>query len=152
MISQRARYAFKALFALVRAGDRVVQAREIAAAERIPQSFLEQILLDLKRAGFVGSRRGKVGGHYLLKDPATISCGQVLRLIDGPIAPLPCLSKTAYRRCDDCPDERACAVRFLFADGYAALTTALDGASLVEAARRADGVIADDRISAGAYI
>src|SRR5262249_31672534 len=107
MISQRARYALKALFALVRAGDRLLTSREIAKAETIPQSFLEQILIDLRRGGLIGSRRGKVGGHQLLKDPASINCGQVLRLIDGPIAPLPCLSKTAYRRCADCPDERA---------------------------------------------
>ncbi|MDQ0474430.1 RrF2 family transcriptional regulator [Labrys wisconsinensis] len=152
MISQKARYAFKALFALVRAGDRVVQAREIASTEQIPQSFLEQILLDLRRGGLVGSRRGKVGGHYLVKDPAEISCGQVLRLIDGPIAPLPCLSKTAYRRCDDCRDERACAVRHLFADGYAAMIGALENASLLEASRRADGTAAAETIIAGAYI
>jgi Rrf2 family protein len=139
MISQKARYAFKALFALVRAEGRLVQSREIAAAENIPQSFLEQILLELRRAGLVGSRRGKVGGHYLLKDPAKINCGQVLRLIDGPIAPLPCLSRTAYRRCDDCRDEQTCAVRHLFADGYAAMIEALEAASLLAAARRAEG-------------
>jgi Rrf2 family protein len=152
MISQRARYAFKALFALVRAEGRIVQSKEIAAAEQIPQSFLEQILLDLRRAGLVGSRRGKVGGHYLLKDPATINCGQVLRLIDGPIAPLPCLSRTAYRRCDDCSDEGSCAVRHLFADGYQALIGALEAASLLEASRRADGHPVDPSLSLGAHI
>jgi Rrf2 family protein len=149
MISQRARYAFKALFALVRAKGGLVQSREIAAAEGIPQSFLEQIMIDLRRGGLVGSRRGKVGGHYLLKDPATISCGQVLRLIDGPIAPLPCLSRTAYRRCEDCRDEKRCAVRHLFADGYAAMIGALESTSLADAANRAAPLTPADLSFAG---
>jgi hypothetical protein len=65
-------------------------------------------LLELKRGGLVGSRRGRDGGHFLLKDPEKITLGQVLRLIDGPVAPLPCLSRTAYSRCADCADEAAC--------------------------------------------
>lgn len=152
MISQKARYAFKALFALVRADDRLVTSREMAASEQIPQSFLEQILLDLRRGGLIASRRGKVGGHELAADPATITCGQVLRLIDGPIAPLPCLSRTAYRRCSDCRDERACAVRHLFAEGHAAMIGALDGTSLQEAARRAETGREDGTVLQGAYI
>jgi Rrf2 family protein len=152
MISQRARYAFKALFALVRAEGRVMQSREIAAAEKIPQSFLEQILLDLRRAGLVASRRGKEGGHYLVKDPKLISCGQVLRLIDGPIAPLPCLSRTAYRRCADCRDEGSCAVRHLFAEGYAAMIGSLEQTSLAEADRHARLSEDGATLSAGAHI
>jgi Rrf2 family protein len=137
MISQRARYAFKALFALARAGDGLVQAAEIASAEQIPRSFLEQILIELRRGGLVASRRGKDGGHFLSRDAATISCGEVLRLVDGPIAPLPCLSRTAYRRCADCRDEESCAVRHLFADGYEAMIATLEATSLADAARRA---------------
>jgi Rrf2 family protein len=152
MISQKARYAFKALFALARAQGGFVLSREIAKSETIPQAFLEQILLDLKRAGIVGSRRGRVGGFFLLKDPGTIDCGQVLRLIDGPIAPLPCLSRTAYRRCDDCQDERTCAVRQVFADGYGALINALEGMSIAEAAARATGAQGDATVFEGAYI
>lgn len=139
MISQRARYAFKALFALVRANGAIVQSREIAAQEQIPQSFLEQILADLRRGGLVGSRRGKEGGHFLARDPTRIDCGQVLRLIDGPIAPLPCLSRTAYRRCEDCRDEARCAVRHLFAEGYAAMITRLEATTLADAVDRAGG-------------
>lgn len=152
MISQKARYAFKALFALARSEGRQVQSREIAASENIPQSFLEQILLDLKRAGIVGSRRGRDGGFFLLKDAGELACGQVLRLIDGPIAPLPCLSRTAYRRCDDCQDERSCAVRQVFADGYGALIAALEGMSIAEAAARAEGAKAQGMAFQGAYI
>ena len=152
MISQKARYAFKALFALARQTDGVVQSREIAQSEQIPQSFLEQILLDLNRAGIVASRRGREGGFYLLKDPTQLDCGQVLRLIDGPIAPLPCLSKTAYRRCDDCRDERSCAVRQVFADGYSALVGTLEGMTIAEAVARSEGARADGTVSEGAYI
>lgn len=142
MISQRARYAFKALFALARAGDVHVRAAEIAVAEQIPHSFLEQILIELRRGGLVASRRGKDGGHSLSRDAATISCGEVLRLVDGPIAPLPCLSRTAYRRCLDCTDEDSCSVRHLFAEGYEAMIAKLEATSLADAARRASAATA----------
>ena len=113
MISQKAKYAFHALVALARAESLVVGA--IAAQEKIPRKFLEQILLDLKRAGLVASRRGKQGGYLLLKPANAITYGEVLRLIDGPIAPLPCLSVTAYRKCEDCDGEQGCEIRHVFA-------------------------------------
>jgi Rrf2 family protein len=138
MISQKARYAFKALLALTRAGEgRSLQTRDIAAVERIPQSFLEQILIVLKRAGLVGSRRGPEGGHFLIKDPAAITFGQVLRLIDGPVAPLPCLSRTAYRRCEDCTDEATCGVRKVFGEAYDATLEVLDRTTVADAAAHA---------------
>lgn len=134
MISQKARYAFKALIALAHAGTGVSrQARDIATSEQIPQSFLEQILLDLRRAGLVGSRRGRDGGHMLLKDAGAISLGQVLRIIDGPVAPLPCLSRTAYRRCDDCVDETACGVRRVFGMAYEANLEVLEQTTIADA-------------------
>jgi Rrf2 family protein len=134
MISQKARYAFKALIALSRSEPNVSrQARDIATAEQIPQSFLEQIMLELRRAGLVGSRRGREGGHVLLKDPAKITLGQVLRLIDGPVAPLTCLSRTAYRRCDDCEDETACGLRSVFAQAYEATLEVLERVSVADA-------------------
>jgi Rrf2 family protein len=142
MISQKARYAFKALIALAREGHGAsLQAREISTQETIPQSFLEQILLDLKRAGIVGSRRGREGGYTLIKDPNAISFGQVLRLIDGPVAPLPCLSRTAYRRCDDCADESRCELRRVFGRIYDAQVELLDSTSIGDAL--ADGVTPD---------
>ena len=134
MISQKARYAFKALIYLARAGERVSrQARDIAVAERIPQAFLEQILLELRRAGLVGSRRGRDGGHLLIKNPATVNFGQVLRLIDGPVAPLPCLSRTAYRPCDDCSDEATCGIRRVFGRAYEANLDVLEAMTLADA-------------------
>ena len=107
MISQRARYALRAILALSRAGH-PMRIADIAEERRIPRKFLEHILLDLKRDGILASRRGKL-------TPDQITFGRVLRLIDGPIAPLPCLSKTAYRRCKDCDSEATCEIRRVFA-------------------------------------
>jgi Rrf2 family protein len=149
MLSQKARYAFKALIALSRRGPyESLQARDLATAEQIPLSFLEQILFELRHAGLVGSRRGRDGGHYLLKDATKISLGQVVRLIDGPVAPLPCLSRTAYRRCPDCRDESACAVRRVFKRAYEASLAVLEQTSIADACAEndtADQVVGSDR-------
>lgn len=116
MISQKARYALRALTALAQAeSGSSMMISEIAVQQCIPKKFLEQILLDLKRAGLVASRRGKQGGYLLLKPANAITYGEVLRLIDGPIAPLPCLSVTAYRKCEDCDGEQGCEIRHVFA-------------------------------------
>ncbi len=114
MISQKAKYALRALVALARAGDSMMIG-EIAAQERIPRKFLEQILLELKRHGIVMSKRGKLGGYMLLMPADQITFGQVLRILDGPLAPLPCLSRIAYRRCADCRTEEDCEIRHVFA-------------------------------------
>jgi Rrf2 family protein len=114
VISQKAKYALRALVALAKAGD-TLMIGEIAASKKIPRKFLEQILLELKRQGIVQSRRGKFGGYALLMAPDKITYGQVLRIIDGPIAPLPCLSRIAYRRCSDCKTEETCEIRRVFA-------------------------------------
>ncbi len=136
MISQKAKYAFKALFRLAAAEHgHAVPIEEIAKADAIPQKFLEHILLDLKRKGLVASRRGRAGGYMLIKQPQEMTIGSVLRAIDGPIAPLPCISRTAYRRCADCQDETTCAVRRLFADTYSAMLLLMDGTTLAEAIR-----------------
>src|SRR5262245_18129601 len=113
LISQKAKYALRALVALAKEGDSLMIS-EIAARKNIPRKFLEQILLEMKRHGIVHSRRGKLGGYSLLLPPDKITYGQVLRLIDGPIAPLPCLSRIAYRRCADCKSEEACEIRRVF--------------------------------------
>lgn len=88
---------------------------DIAEQQAIPKKFLEQILLELKHQGIVASRRGKQGGYLLLKPADEITYGEILRIIDGPIAPLPCLSITAYRKCDDCDGEQTCEIRHVFA-------------------------------------
>jgi Rrf2 family protein len=135
MISQKAKYAFKALIVLAKSPGRTVQIEEIARQDAIPRKFLEQILLELKHAGLIASRRGPTGGYTLIKEPSEISIGQVLRIVDGPIAPLPCLSRTAYRRCLDCRDESNCGVRRLFAETHAATLLFMEAASLSAALR-----------------
>lgn len=116
MISQKAKYALRALVALASAQTGTsLSVADIAVQQGIPKKFLEQILLTLKRNGLVTSRRGKTGGYLLLKAAGEISYGEVLRIIDGPVALLPCLSKTAYRRCEDCTDEKTCEIRRVFA-------------------------------------
>lgn len=133
MISQKAKYALRALLALARAGDRGLVTAEIAETQTIPRKFLEQILLDLKRVGIVHSRRGKFGGYYLLKPADNITFGEVLRLIDGPIAPLPCLSRIAYRRCDDCRSEQNCEIRRVFAHVAQSARDVLDRTTIADA-------------------
>lgn len=116
MISKQAKYALRALTALTQLpSGKSMQTAHIAKQENIPKKFLEQILLTLKRQGLVQSSRGSQGGYALLKPAAAISVTQVLRVIDGPIAPLPCLSIVAYSRCPDCTDEKTCRIRRAFA-------------------------------------
>ena len=118
MISQKTKYALKALMTLAdEAGAEEgspLTIEEIARRSETPKRFLEHILLDLRGAGYIGSRRGRAGGYVLIKEPRAISIGDLLRRVDGPIAPLPCLSRHAYQRCDDCADEENCRLRELF--------------------------------------
>jgi len=132
VISQKAKYALRALVALARAGDSMMIG-EVAAQERIPRKFLEQILLELKRHGIVMSKRGKLGGYALLMPANQITFGQVLRILDGPLAPLPCLSRIAYRRCADCRTEEDCEIRHVFAKVTASAREVLDRTTLISA-------------------
>ena len=134
MISQKAKYALRALLVLCKAGPETsLMISDIAKAQAIPKKFLEQILLELKRAGIVMSRRGRLGGYVLLRPADKITFGEVLRLIDGPIAPLPCLSKIAYRRCADCQDEATCEIRHVFAGVVKAQREVLDHTTFADA-------------------
>ena len=112
MLSQKARYALRALVELARAGDGAQRtAGEIAARADAPRKFLEAILLELSRRRIVISRRGKFGGYNLAKPAQSISFAEVIRIIDGPLALAPCASVTAFRKCDDCEDLETCALR-----------------------------------------
>lgn len=103
-LSKKSEYGLRALLELKATYQGpVLQRQEIAKRQRIPVEFLEQILLSLKRAGLVTSRRGIRGGYALLKAPEDITLGQVIRILDGPLAPISCVSKTAYQKCSDCP-------------------------------------------------
>lgn len=134
MISQKAKYALRALIALAEVPENEpVFIADIAEDQSIPRKFLEQILLDLKHHGLVVSRRGKAGGYLLLRKPETITFGEVMRIIEGPLAPLPCLSKMAYRRCEDCSDEKSCRIRRVFAGVAEATRVVLDGTTIADA-------------------
>jgi Rrf2 family protein len=136
VITQKAKYAFKALLYLAdQPAGTSLPIEAVAKGADVPRKFLEHILLDLKKSGLVASRRGRVGGYSLVKPPAEMTIGTVLRAIDGPIAPLPCISRTAYRRCADCRDEKTCNVRRLFADTYSATLLLMDGTTLATALR-----------------
>jgi Rrf2 family protein len=141
MLSQKAKYALRALLHLAEApkGETVLISA-IASKHHIPKKFLEQILLDLKNHGVVQSWRGRGGGYALLKPASEISFGQVLRIIDGPLAPLPCLSRVAYRKCSDCEDESACTLKRVFAISHQATVTVLDKISLADALRDANDI------------
>jgi Rrf2 family protein len=112
MLSQKARYALRALSALAQLGPgEQTQIAEIADAAQVPRKFLEQILLDLKRRGLVHSTRGKLGGYTLGRPADEIELAEVIRTIDGPLALSPCASRMAYRKCDDCLDAQTCSIR-----------------------------------------
>ena len=134
MISNKAKYAFRALLAVASApeGESLTSA-EIARRHSIPHKFLEQILLDLKKAGILDSRRGKSGGYVMLRPADTISFGEVLRLFEGPLAPLPCLSRQSYRRCEDCESEARCEIRREFGRAYEASRQVLDSRTIADA-------------------
>jgi len=112
MLSNKAKYAFKAMFALARLEPgALLQATAMATQDNISKKFLDLILLELRGAGLVRTVRGQRGGYALAKPPSEITLGQIVRIIDGPLAPIACASVTAYRRCADCKDEAACLVR-----------------------------------------
>lgn len=139
MISLKAQYALRALIALSKAEqDELFLIADIAENQRIPKKFLEQILLELKRAGIVMSRRGRLGGYVLLRPADKLTFGEVLRLIDGPIAPLPCLSKIAYKKCVDCRDEASCEIRHVFERVTLATRAVLDQTTLADSLRLED--------------
>lgn len=115
MISKKSKYALNGLVHLARKhGEGPVLISTIAEEERIPQKFLEAILLDLKNAGILGSKKGKGGGYYLRKEPHEVDVAEILRLFDGAIALLPCVTFKFYERCNECQDEETCSIREAF--------------------------------------
>jgi Rrf2 family protein len=133
MLSQKAKYALKALLVLADRPPGVpVQVVELSQQGSIPRKFLELIMLELKKHGIVHSQRGKHGGYLLAEHPSRISFGQVVRAMDGPLAPIPCASLTGYRKCADCRNEKTCAVRIMMRRVRDAAAEILDGTSLAD--------------------
>jgi Rrf2 family protein len=115
MISKKTKYAINALVYLSKKpAHQPILISEIAEHEHIPQKFLEAILLDLKKAGILASKKGKGGGYFLLKSTDDVNMADVMRLFDGPIALLPCVTHKYYQKCDECVDEESCGIRSVF--------------------------------------
>jgi len=114
MLSKKTKYGLKALTYLAGQQHRKpVPIAEIAKQENISQKFLESILLTLRKTGLLGSKKGKGGGYYLIKDPSEVLMTDVMRILEGPIAMVPCVSLNFYEKCEDCPDEQSCSVHKL---------------------------------------
>ncbi len=127
--SRKSEYGLRALLELTKAYDQSALRRsDIAEAQQIPVGFLETILLELKRAGILGSRPGVQGGYKLIKHPEDVSLGQVIRILDGPLAPIACVSQTAYQTCQDCPysGDRECPIQEIMFEVRNAVANVLD--------------------------
>ena len=130
-LSKRTQYSLRALYALTRKfGEGPVLITTLAEAETIPKKFLEQILVSLKSAGFVASKKGKGGGYVLAQPPEKITIGSVIRAIEGPLAPLPCASETRFRKCDECVDIQTCGTRIVMRQVRDAMAAILDETTL----------------------
>lgn len=142
-LSKRGEYGLRAMIMLAGPGQDgrppIVQIREISQHEQIPAKFLEQILLALKNAGFLHSKMGVGGGYHLARPPSEISLGQIIRVLDGPLAPVKCVSQMAYEPCG-CPDEETCGLRLVMGDVRNAISALLDGTSLADVTQRVDTV------------
>jgi Rrf2 family protein len=151
MLSQKARYALRALFLLAgRTIGEPVMIAEIAVKARVPRKFLEQILLDLKRRGILTSLRGKHGGYTLGRPADKISFAEVIRAIDGPLALSPCASVTAYRRCADCVDEETCAIRKVLLAARDATASVLESRMIGDSVTTQSAPTKRARVRAGA--
>ena len=140
MLSQKARYALRALVELARADGDQLTAAEIAVRAGAPRKFLESILLQLSRNLRVASRRGKLGGYVLARPATEISFAEVIRVVDGPLALAPCVSPSlGFRKCDDCVDLATCSLRGALARARDATAEVLESYTLAEAVARADG-------------
>jgi len=137
-ISKKTKYGLQALFTLTRCyGQGPVLIATLAKEDDIPLKFLESILLELKSRGIVQSKKGPRGGYQLSEAPSKITVGSIIRLLEGPLAPLPCASETAYRACDDCADVEHCGTRIVMRQVRDAIAGVLDSITLEQVVRQA---------------
>src|SRR5277367_5866773 len=135
-ISKRTQYGLKAVIALGRRyGEGPVLIATLSTEETIPLKFLEGILLDLKGRGVLESKKGKGGGYQLSRPPSTITIGSIIRLLEGPLAPLPCASETAFRPCEECQDVESCGTRIVMRQVRDAIAGVLDRTTLADVIR-----------------
>jgi Rrf2 family protein len=133
MLTKKGKYGLKAMVHLAgRPAGEATLVGDIAATNGIPKKFLDTILGELRNAGFVFSKKGKGGGYTLARGADEIKVGDVIRVLDGPLAPIACASKNSYRRCDDCIDEDHCCVRFIMIEARNAIATVLDNRTIAD--------------------
>jgi Rrf2 family protein len=139
MLSMKAKYGLKAVIRLAAEfGRGPMLIADLANDEGIPKKFLELILLELKQHGVLQSKKGKGGGYLLARRPADITVGSVLRVLDGNLAPVPCVSSAGYRPCDECRDPASCSIRLLMSEVHGATTSILDSTTLDQLARKTE--------------
>jgi Rrf2 family protein len=142
MLSKKAKYAINALVKLAREYEKgPVLIKDISRSENIPQKFLEAILRELKSTGILSSKMGKGGGYYLIKDPEEVNLASVVRLFDGAIGMLPCVTYLYYEPCDECKDEETCGIRSIFKEVRDETVNLLKKATLAEILRRENDLI-----------
>ena len=138
-LSKRTQYSLRALYALARSyGQGPVLISHLAEEEAIPKKFLEQILLALKSFGLVESKKGKGGGYTLVRPPDKITVASVIRMMEGPLAPLPCASETRFRKCDECIDIETCGTRIVMREVRDAIAAILDSTTLAMVCEKVD--------------
>lgn len=126
----KAKYALRALSTLARHAPERLLARRIASDAGVPEKFLEAILVELRNGNLIETKRGAAGGHSLARNADLITIGDIVRVIDGPIAPIRCASVTAYKPCEECIDPQHCALRYLMGDVRDAMSSVIDNRSL----------------------
>ena len=137
MLTNKAKYALKAAIYLARReSEGSVLIADIASAENIPKKFLEGILLTMKNRGILVSRKGRGGGYALARPAGQVSFGEIVRMMDGPLAPVPCVSATAYHRCDECASEERCEIRRVMQRVRDAISEVLDATSLADVLKK----------------
>lgn len=138
-LSKRTQYSLRALYALARKyGAGPVLITQLAQEELIPKKFLEQILLSLKTLGLVSSKKGKGGGYQLAQPPGEVTLASVIRMMEGPLAPLPCASETRFRKCDECIDVETCGTRLVMREVRDAMAEILERTTLATVIRKVD--------------
>ena len=136
-LSKKSKYGLRALLPLVKHYNQgPVLISVLAKQQRIPKKFLELILLEMRNKGILGSKKGKGGGYFMAKPPTSISVGEVIRALDGPLAPVPCVSQMAYRTCEECLDEATCGIRAVMQHARDAVAKVLDEENLADVLRR----------------
>jgi Rrf2 family protein len=150
-LSQKTKYALQALQVLAREhGKGPILISDLAVKEAIPKKFLELILLELKNQGILQSKKGKGGGYFLLKPPEKITLGQIIRVFDGPLAPLPCASESAFRKCDECRDVATCGTRYVMKEVRDAMAKIVDSTTLADLLKRVE-LLEKDRQKGNMY-